>query len=110
MTCDAISIPSKLSMKESNIFNAYQTNILQHLLYMFKVKNSITRRIFHQVFLLIDHLYLARFVDNSLKIWYFNIELTRFGIGLRVSTIWNKFLTESEKYYTRIDVFKNKIQ
>ena len=88
MSSDDISIPSRLLMKELNILNVYETNILQHLLYMFKVKNSITHRVFNRLFLLIDHLFLTDFSDNSFKIWYF----TRFGIGFRIPTIWNKFL------------------
>ena len=77
---------------------------------MLKVKNSITPRVFSQVFSLIDHLYPTRFFDNSFKICDFNLKLTRFAIGFRGPTIWNKFLTESEKYYTSIDIFKNKIK
>ena len=49
-----ISIPLSLLMKELNILNVYQINILQHLLFLFKVKNSITPKIFKQVFSLID--------------------------------------------------------
>ena len=77
---------------------------------MFKVKNSITPRVFNQVFSLIDHLYPKRFSDNSFKICDFNLKLTRFAIGFRGPTTWNKFLTESEKCYTSIDVLKNKIK
>ena len=47
MYSDGISIPSRLLMKELNILNKYQINILQHLLFMFKVKNSIPPRIFN---------------------------------------------------------------
>ena len=68
MSSDGISIPSRLLMKELNISNVYQINILQHLLFMFKVKDSITPRVFNQAFSLIDHLYPTRFSDNSFKI------------------------------------------
>ena len=110
MSSNDISIPSRLFMKELNIFNVYQINILQHLLFMFKVKNSITPRVFNQVFSLIDHLYPTRFSDSSFKICDFNLKLTRFAIGFRGPTIWNEFLTQREKGYTSIDVFKNKIK
>ena len=109
MPSEDISIPSKLLMKE-NILNVYQINILQHLFFMFKVKNSITSRVFKQVLSLIDHLYPTRFSDNSFKICDFNLKLTHFAIVLRGQTIWNKILTESEKCYTSIDVFKNMIK
>ena len=68
LSSDGISISSRLLMKELNILNVYQINILQHLLFMFKVKRSITPRVFNQAFSLIDHLYPARFSDNSLNI------------------------------------------
>ena len=107
MSSDGISIPSRLLMKELNISNVYQINIIQHLLFIFKVKSSITSRVFNQAFSLIDHLYPTRFSDNSLKIRDFNLKLTRFAIGFRGLIIWNKFLTQSEKCYTSIDEFKN---
>ena len=97
-------------MKELKILNVYQINILQHLLFMFKVKSSITPRVFSHVFSLIDHLYPIIFSANSFKICDFNLKLTRFAIAFRGPTIWNKFLTESEKCYTSIDVFKNMIK
>ena len=55
-------------LTELKILNVYQINILQHLLFMFKVKNSITPRVFNQAFSLIDHLYPTRFSDNRLKV------------------------------------------
>ena len=48
MSSDNVSIRSRLLMEELNILNAYQINILQHLLLM--VKNSITARVFIQAF------------------------------------------------------------
>ena len=110
MFSDDISISSSLLMKDLNILNVYQVNILQHLLFMFKVENSISPRVFHQVFSLIDHLYPIKVFDNNFKICDFSLKLRRFAIGFRGPTIWNKFLTESEKCYTNIDVFKNKIE
>ena len=110
MSSDDISIPSRHLMKELNILNVYQINILQHLLFIFKVKNSMTPWVFSHVFSLIDHLCPTRFSDNSFKICDFNLKLTRFAIAFRGPTTWNKFLTESEKCYTSIDVFKNMIK
>ena len=72
---------------------------------------SKTPRVFNQVFSLIDHLYPTRFSDNSFEICDFNLKLTtRFAIGFRDPTKWNEFLTQSEKCYTSIDIFKNKIK
>ena len=76
MSSDGISIPSRLLMKELNTLNVYQMNILQYLLFMFKVKNSITPRVFNQAFSLIDLLDPTRFSDNSFKICDFNLKLT----------------------------------
>ena len=72
---------------------------------------SKTPRVFNQVFSLIDHLYQTRFSGNSFEICDFNLKLTtRFAIGFRDPTKWNEFLTQSEKCYTSIDIFKNKIK
>ena len=56
MSSDYISIPLKLLMKDLHILNVYQMIIAQHLLFMFKVKNSIIPSAFNQVFSLIEHL------------------------------------------------------
>ena len=93
-------------MKELNILNVYQINILQHLSFTFKVKSSITPKVFSQVFSLIDRIYPTRFSNNSFKI----CDLTRFATDFRGPTIWNKFFAESEKCYTNIVVFKKKIK
>ena len=74
-------------MKKLNILNIYQINILQHLLFMFKVKNSIIPRAFNQVFSLIDHIFPTRFSDNSFKICDLNLKSTRFAIGL-ILALW----------------------
>ena len=79
-------------MKELNILNVYQINILQCLLFVFKVKNSIILRAFNQVFSLVDHIYPTRFSDNSFKICDFNSKITLFAFGFRGPTIWNQFL------------------
>ena len=68
MSSDDISIKSRLLMKELNILNVDQIKIIQHLLFMFKVKNNIIPRAFNQVFSIIDHLHPTRFSDNSFKI------------------------------------------
>ena len=97
-------------MKQLNILNVYRINILQHLFYMFKVKNRIIPRAFNQVFSLTDHIYPTRFSSNNFKICNFNLKLTCFPIAFRGPTIWNKLLMESKKSYTIIPVFKNKIK
>ena len=57
---------------------------------------------FNQVYSLIGHLYPRTFSNNSFK--------TRFAIGFRGTTMWIKCLTEGEKSYTSIAVFKNMIK
>ena len=59
---------------------------------------------------LIDPLYSTRLSDNNFKICDFNLKMTCFAIGYRAPTIWNKLFMESEKAYTSIDVFKNKMK
>ena len=71
---DDIPISSRLLMEELNILNVCQINILQHLIFMFKVKNSIIPRAFNQLSSLIDHIYPTRFSDNSFKILNFKID------------------------------------
>ena len=92
MSSDGISLPSRFLIKELNILNVYQIDILQHLLFMFKVKNSITPSVLNQAFSLIDHLYPTRFSDNSFKICDFNLKLIRFQLVLDVQQYGINFL------------------
>ena len=101
-----ISFSSRPLMKELNILNVYQITIL-HLLFIFKVKFP---RAINQVFPLIDPIYLTRFCYSIFKICDFNLKLTHFAIGCRGPKICNKFLTESEKSYTSIAEFENKVK
>ena len=110
LSSEDLSLSSRRLMKQLNILNVYQINILQHLLFMFKAKNNIIPRAFMQTFSMIDHIYPRRFSDNSFKTCNFNLNLTRNAIGFRGPTIWNKFLTENEKSCTSIAVFKTKIK
>ena len=77
---------------------------------MFKVKSSIPPRVFNQAFSLIDQLYPIRYSDSRFKICEFNLKLTRFVTGFRGPAIRNKILMQSEKCYTSIEEFKNKIK
>ena len=74
MSPDDILISSRHLMEELNILNVCQINILQHLIFMFKVKNSIIPRAFNQLSSLIDHIYPTRFSDNIFKILNFKID------------------------------------
>ena len=50
------------------------------------------------------------FSDSSFKICDFNLKLKHLTIGFRGPTIWNKFLRGTEKSYTIIAIFENKIK
>ena len=76
---------------------------------MFNIKTSQFARAFNQVFSLIDHKNPTRFSDISFKICDFNLKLICFATGFRGPAIRNIFFTESEKSYTCIALFKNKI-
>ena len=67
LSSEDLSLSSRMLMKQLNILNVYQINILQHLLFMFKAKNNIIPRAFMQTFSMIDHIYPTRFSDDSFK-------------------------------------------
>ena len=104
MSSDDSPISSMLLMKQLSILNVNQISILQHLLFMFQVKGSIISRAFNQVFPLIYYIDQTGLSDDIFKICDFNLKLTRFAIGLRDPTVWNK------KSYNSIAAFKNKIK
>ena len=109
MSSDGISIPSRLFIKELNILKVYQTNILQHLLFMFKVKNSKTPRVFNQAFTLIDYTYIQQdFLIKALKcVIQFKVDVLQLVLEVQQYAI--NFLRKV-KSVIRIDEFKNKIK
>ena len=50
LSSEDLSLSWRMLMKQLNILNVYQINILQHLLFMFKAKNNIISRAFMQTF------------------------------------------------------------
>ena len=109
MSADDFSISLRLLMKEMNILNVYQINIIQHVLYVQSQKQHNFQSIQPSIFIN-RSLYLTRFSDNNFKICDFNLKMTRFAIGFKGPTIRNKFPTETEMSYTSIALFKNKIK
>ena len=56
LSSEDLSLSSRMLMKQLNILNVYQINILQRLSFMFKAKNNIIPRAFMQTFSMIDHI------------------------------------------------------
>ena len=107
---DDISVSPMFLMKQFNILNLYQINILHRLLFISKVKSGINPRECHKLFLLANQICPTKFSDNIFKLCDFNLKLTNLVIGFKGPTEWNIFLLESEKSYTSISVFKIKIK
>ena len=107
---DDISVSPMFLMKQFNILNLYQINILQRLLFISKVKSGINPRECNKLFLLANQICPTKVSDNIFKLCDFNLKLTNLVIGFKGPTEWNIFLLESEKSYTSISVFKIKIK
>ena len=97
-----ISIPLSLLMKELNILNVYQINILQHLLFLFKVKNSITPKIFKQVFSLIDPTRSNNYLQQDFLItvskYVFQFKIDNLKLVLEVQQYGINFSREVKRF------------
>ena len=97
-----ISIPLSLLMKELNILNVYQINILQHLLFLFKVKNSITPKIFKQVFSLIDPTRSNNYIQQDFLItvskYVFQFKIDNLKLVLEVQQYGINFSREVKRF------------
>ena len=87
-------------LKTLNALNVYQVNLLQVLLFVYKIKTSSSPRIFLHQFQTINHKYATRYSKNNFKEPKRETNYAKYCIHARDPVIWNSFLNETEKKHT----------
>ena len=101
---------SRSLLRSLNALNIYEINIYQHANFMYKFKHSQTPSIFNNVFEKPDHKYATQFSEINYKQKKFSLTSSKYSISVRVSKIWNEFLTKEEKGIQSHSVFLGKIK
>ena len=101
------SPPHSLFVKLGSL-DIYKLNIHQVLLFMFKSKNKITPRVFHDMFKPIEHIYNTRHSKNNFMIPKTNLKISSFAIQHRGPLIWNQYLQNELKTLNSFSSFKTK--
>ena len=86
-------------LKTLNALNVYQTNFLQVLPFMYKIKTNASLRIFLHQFQTINHKYETRYSRNNFKEPKRETNYAKYCTHARGPVIWNSFLNETKKTY-----------
>ena len=90
---------------QNKVFNVYQLNILNNLIFMHKVRNETPPAVLFQK---PPHPY----PNNFSKVNYIKpmsqLSRSKYRISVRGSALWNEFLTDSEKEIENLSLIKSK--
>ena len=98
-------------MKDLNALNIFQMNILQNLIFMYKVKNNTIPSIFQNRFMLNNkHKYTTRSSAENYKKPIKNTKFSQFSISFRGPHLWNQITSDESKHATSLFHFKKLIK
>ena len=95
---------------QNKVFNVYQLNILNNLIFMHKVRNETAPAVFLPKFQKPAHPYPTNFSKlNQIKPKS-QLSRSKYRISVRSPALWNEFLTDSEKEIENLSLFKSKVK
>ena len=96
--------------KELKILNIYKLNILNVAIFMHKIHTNASPFAFSNSFETISHCYPTRFSVLGYKKPKLASKKAKYRISFRGPTIWNEFLTETEKIINSFPLFKRNVK
>ena len=96
--------------RESKIFNVFQLNILNNVIFMHKIKSQTAPKIFQKKFRKPTHKYPTNLSASNYIIPPFKLSKSKYRITIRGPTLWKNFPTNSEKIQASASVFKNSMR
>ena len=100
---------SRPLLRALHALNAYQTNLYQHLNFMYKLNTNQVPSIFNDLIKKPERKYPTKFSKICFNLKAFSLKTTKYAISYRGPKIWNYFLTKSEKELQSLSVFKKTI-
>ena len=102
---------SRPLMQDLNALNIFQINILQSLLFMFKVKYKLAREIFQSQFVLNNmHKYTTRASEYNYQKPFKPTKLGQFSISFRGPQLWNQLNNDESFNITSLPNYRNYIK
>ena len=97
-------------MQESGILNIYQTNIYQHLCFMFRVRNETIPSHILSKFEYLDHNYPTSYSRLAFKLPKRVSKYSKQSISYRGPYLWNSILESSLKEEESMTIFQTNIK
>ena len=97
-------------MKNLNALNIYQINIIQILVFMFKLNNNMVPNTFHKQFESIHNKYPTKFSSLNLKQPKTFSKMIKFSISSRGPQLWNNLLDSNIKSIDSLSSFKKLVK
>ena len=95
---------------QNKVFNVYQLNILNNLIFMHKVKAETAQVVFLPKFQKQAHPYPTTFSKLNYIKPTPHLSRSKYRIPVKGPTFWNEFLTDSEKEIKNLSLFKSKVK
>ena len=96
--------------KENNIWNIYQLNIFNNLLFLHRVKNGKAPNVFLSKFLRPSQHYSTSFSRNNYMVPSFKLTKSKYRITIRTPKLWNIILNIEEKLIEKQVIFEEIIK
>ena len=93
-------------LRSLNVLNVYQTNVYQHLAFMYKINKNKAPTIFNELIKKPFYKYVTKFLKTCDSLKAISIKSTKCFVSLHGPKICNKFLTKKEKKLQSFFIFK----
>ena len=102
--------PTQHLFLQIGALNIYQLNMHQVLLFMYKMKQNMTPKLFTNQFNSIQHKYNTRFSKNNYQVPKILLKSSTFSIRHRGPYLWNNFLSDEIKTNATLNIFKKNVK
>ena len=101
---------TKENFVQNIVFNVYQLNILNNLIFMHKIKTETAPAVFLPKFQKPAHPYPTNFSKLNYIKRTSQLSRSKYRISVIGLVLWNEFLTDSEKEIKNLSLFKSKVK
>ena len=101
---------TKVLFVQNKVFNVYQLNILNNLIFMNKVRNATAPAVFLPKFKKPAYSYPTNFLKLNYTKQMSQFSRSKYRLPVKVPAPWNEFLTESGKEIKNSSLFKSTLK
>ena len=101
---------TKELFEQNKVFNVYELNILNNLIFMHRVKTESAPAVFLPKFEDAAHPYPVNFSKLNYIKPTSQLSGSKYRISIRGPVLWNEFLTDNGKEIENLSLFKSKVK